>query len=358
LAYIGSSPAELEPDSPTWRVAAHQAADTFIAVILDCAVYEDGKRRAGNLALADASAHCFREGAFVWLGMHEPSEEEFDSVQREFELHELAVEDAVDAHQRPKLELYGDTLFMVLKTLRFVPETGSSGMDVETGEIMIFANSGFLITVRHGQASALHDVRLELERNPDRLRHGPAAALHAILDRVVDDYDLVVDRVGLDIQDVEEEVFAPHGANPAHRIYTLEREVLQFHRAVAPLIGPVERLARGHYPHVHDELTSYFRDVHDHLLRVQQEIAGYRELLASVLQANLAQLTVRQNDNMRRISAWVAIAAVPTLVAGLYGMNFRHMPELRWEYGYPLVLGIVFTICSTLWWKFHRSGWL
>jgi magnesium transporter len=327
-------------------------------VILDCAVYEDGKRRAGDLQLAEASSFCTHEGAFVWLGMYEPTEEEFDSVEREFELHELAVEDAVNAHQRPKLELYGDTLFMVLKTLRFVPERPGSGMDVETGEIMVFANAGFLITVRHGQASALHDVRLALEEHPDRLCLGPAAALHAILDRVVDDYEAVVDRVGMDIQEVEEQVFSPEGENPAHRIYILEREVLQFHRAVAPLIAPVERLARGGYLLVHDELTSYFRDVLDHLLRVQQEISGYRELLASVLQANLAQLTVRQNDHMRMISAWVAIAAVPTLVAGLYGMNFQHMPELRWEYGYPLIVGVVTAICATLWWKFHRAGWL
>jgi magnesium transporter len=329
---------------------------TFEPVILDCAVYEHGQRRAGELALAEASAACGREGAFVWLGMYEPTEEEFDSVRREFVLHELAVEDAVNAHQRPKLELYGDTLFLVLKTLRF--EREACDTDVETGEIMVFANEGFLITVRHGQASALHDVRLELEKHPERLRHGPPAALHAILDHVVDDYEDVVDRVGLDIQEVEEEVFSPGGENPAHRIYLLEREVLQFHRAVAPLIGPVEKLARGSYDLVHEELATYFRDVHDHLLRVQQEISGYRELLASVLQANLAQLTVRQNDHMRRISAWVAIAAVPTLIAGLYGMNFQHMPELGWEYGYPLVLSVVGLICATLWWRFHRAGWL
>ena len=333
-------------------------ADTFLVVILDCAVYEDGKRRAGELAVAEASAACVREGAFVWLGMYEPTEEEFDSVKREFELHELAVEDAVNAHQRPKVELYGDTLFVVLKTLRFDRECETGETDVESGEIMVFVNQDFLITVRHGQASALHDVRLALEEHPERLRSGTGAALHAILDRVVDDYEDVVDRVGLDIQDVEEEVFAPHGENPAHRIYLLEREVLQFHRAVAPLVGPVDKLARGAYELVHEELATYFRDVHDHLLRVQQEISGYRELLASVLQANLAQLTVRQNDNMRRISAWVAIAAVPTLVAGLYGMNFQHMPELRWEYGYPLILGIVAAICTTLWWRFHKAGWL
>jgi magnesium transporter len=325
-------------------------------VILDCAVYQGGRRRAGELQLEAAAEFCGRDDVFVWLGMHEPTEEEFDAVRREFELHELAVEDAVHAHQRPKLELYGDTLFIVLKTLRF--ERGACDTDVETGEIMLFANAGFLITVRHGQASALHDTRLALERRPEHLNHGPAAAVHAIIDRVVDDYESVVDRVGVDIQEVEEEVFSPAAPNPAHRIYTLEREVLQFHRAVAPLVGPVDRLARGGFDIVDDELTTYFRDVHDHLLRVQQEIAGYRELLASVLQANLAQLTVRQNTQVRQISAWVAILAVPTMIAGLYGMNFEHMPELGWEYGYPLMLSVVLVVCSALWWRFRRAGWL
>jgi magnesium transporter len=329
---------------------------TFHGVIVDCAVYEEGCRRAGELPLGAACEASRRDGAFVWLGMVEPSEEEFDAVRREFELHELAVEDAVDAHQRPKLELYGDTLFMVLKTLRFEREACET--DVETGEIMVFVNEQFVITVRHGEASELHDVRLRLEKRPDLLRHGTGAVLHAIIDRVVDDYEDVVERVGHDIADVEEEVFSPEEGNPAERIYMLEREVLQFHRAVAPLVMPVERLAKGGYELVADELHDYFRDVHDHLLRVQQEIAGYRDLLGSVLQANLAQLSVRQNDHMRKISAWVAILAVPTLVAGLYGMNFRYMPGLSWHYGYFLVNAAVIGVCATLYWRFRRSGWL
>jgi magnesium transporter len=325
-------------------------------VIVDCAVYEEGTRRAGELPLSAAGEACRRDGAFVWLGMVEPTEAEFDSVRREFELHELAVEDAVNAHQRPKLELYGDTLFMVLKTLRF--ERDAAETDVETGEIMVFVNEQFVITVRHGQASNLHDVRLRLEKRPDLLRHGTGAVLHAIIDRVVDDYEVVVERVGHDIADVEEEVFSPEEGNPAERIYHLEREVLQFHRAVAPLVMPVERLAKGGFELVPDGLRDYFRDVHDHLLRVQQEIAGYRDLLSSVLQANLAQLSVRQNDHMRKISAWVAILAVPTLVAGLYGMNFRYMPGLAWHYGYFLVNAVVIGVCGTLYWRFRRSGWL
>jgi magnesium transporter len=329
---------------------------TFHLVIVDCAVYEEGCRQAGELPLGAACEASRRDGAFVWLGMVEPSEGEFDAVRREFELHELAVEDAVNAHQRPKLELYGDTLFVVLKTLRFEREACET--DVETGEIMLFINEGFVISVRHGEASGLHDVRLALEKRPDLLRHGTGAVLHAILDRVVDDYEDVVARVGHDIADVEEEVFSPDEVNPAERIYMLEREVLQFHRAVAPLVMPVERLARGGYDLVTAELANYFRDVHDHLLRVQQEIAGYRDLLSSVLQANLAQLSVRQNETTRRISAWVAILAVPTLVAGVYGMNFSDMPELHWRYGYPLVLSLVALLCGLLYVRFRRSGWL
>jgi magnesium transporter len=325
-------------------------------VIVDCAVYEEGSRRAGELPLSAVGEACRRDGAFVWLGMVEPTEEEFDSVRREFELHELAVEDAVNAHQRPKLELYGDTLFMVLKTLRF--EREACDTDVETGEIMLFVNEQFVITVRHGQASGLHDVRLRLEKRPDLLCHGTGAVLHAIIDRVVDDYVNVVERVGHDIADVEEEVFSPEEGNPAERIYTLEREVLQFHRAVAPLVMPVERLAKGGFELIADDLRDYFRDVHDHLLRVQQEIAGYRDLLSSVLQANLAQLSVRQNVQMRKISAWVAILAVPTLVAGLYGMNFRYIPGLGWHYGYFFVNAFVIGVCGTLYWRFRRSGWL
>jgi magnesium transporter len=245
---------------------------------------------------------------------------------------------------------------MVLKTLRFEREAAET--DVETGEIMVFVNEQFVITVRHGQASGLHEVRLRLEKRPDLLRHGTGAVLHAIIDRVVDDYEDVVERVGHDIADVEEEVFSPEEGNPAERIYHLEREVLQFHRAVAPLVMPVERLAKGGFELVAEELRDYFRDVHDHLLRVQQEIAGYRDLLGSVLQANLAQLSVRQNAQMRKISAWVAIIAVPTLVAGLYGMNFQWLPGASWHYGSVLLTVFVVGVCATMYVRFRRSGWL
>jgi magnesium transporter len=305
--------------------------------------------------MAPHEAHAaIGEGGFVWIGLYEPSLEEFDSIQREFELHELAVEDAVKAHQRPKLEVYGDTAFIVLKTARYVdPEEV-----VSIGEILIFLSHSFVITVRHGEASSLEGVRRELEADPERLRHGPGAILHAILDRVVDDYAPALHGLEHDIDEVEEEVFSPGRSNPAERIYKLTREVLQFHRATAPLVDPVDRLARGHLALIHPEVRTYFRDVNDHLVRARDQLEGFRELLTSVLQANLTQVSVRQNEDMRRISAWVAIIAVPTLIAGIYGMNFEHMPELHWTFGYPLVIVVMLVICTSLHRFFKRVGWL
>jgi magnesium transporter len=322
-------------------------------MIVDCAVYEDGRRCAGELALAEAGAACRRHGSFVWLGVYEPGEEEFDAIAREFGLHELAVEDAVNAHQRPKLELYGDTLFMVLKTIRYVPEQEA----IEVGEILLFAHRDFVVTVRHGQ-SALGEVRQRVDARPDLLGHGPGAVLYAIVDHVVDHYEPIVHELEVDIGEVEHEVFSPERTNPAARIYKLEREVIEFHRAVVPLAHAVDRLAHREHELIDPELRAYFRDVHDHLLRISGRITGFRELLSSILQANLTQVTVRQNDDMRRISAWVAIAAVPTLVAGIYGMNFKDMPELGWPLGYPLVIAVMLAVCGLLYWRFRRSGWL
>ena len=325
-------------------------------MIVDCAMYEDGVRRAGDLGLEAAAKAAYDPGAgFVWLGVHEPTAEEFDAVRREFDLHELAVEDAVEAHERPKLEVYGETLFVVLKTVRYIDHEEV----VRSGEIMLFVNPTFVITVRHGEGSDLHPVREQIEKRPDLLRCGPGAILHAVIDRVVDDYEPAVQGLEIDIQQVEEQVFSEeHASNPAQRIYRLEREVLEMQRAVRPLAAPVDRLARGHFDLVSPELRDYFRDVHDHLLRVASRIEGFRDLLGSALQANLTQVTVRQNADMRRISAWVAILAVPTMIAGIYGMNFEHMPELTWTYGYPAVLVVIALISGLLYRHFRRSGWL
>ena len=322
-------------------------------MIVDCAIYERGHRLEGQLALEKAFEASRRADSFVWIGLYEPTEDEFDSVRREFELHELAVEDAIKAHQRPKLEVYGDSLFLVLKTARYLDAENV----VEFGEILLFLGSDFIITVRHGEAP-LHHVRLRMEDRPDLLECGPGAALYAIVDRIVDDYVPVIAGLDRDIREVEGEVFSEARTNPAQHIYHLKREVLELHDAVAPLVNPVDRLARGHHELVHEDIQPYFRDVHDHVLRVVDEVESFRDLLTSVLTANLTQVSVRQNEDVRRISAWAAIIAVPTMIAGLYGMNFENMPELGWSFGYPIALGIIAIACASLYLYFRRIGWI
>jgi magnesium transporter len=322
-------------------------------MIVDCAVYEHGRRRAGKLTLDQAGDASHGEGAFVWLGVAEPSAEEFETIAHEFDLHELAVEDAVKAHQRPKVERFGDTLLIVVKTV----DHPDSGQGIEVGELLIFVNASFIVTVRHGTGE-LSSVRERVERRPDLLTNGSGMVLYAILDHVVDGYGDVAETIDAEIQAVEREVFSAERTNPAEQIYKLEREVLDLYRAVAPLLEAVEEIIEGRFEAIPAELYEYFRDVHDHLQRVAGRIAAFRELLDSALQANLTQVSVRQNDDMRTISAWVAIAAVPTMIAGIYGMNFDHMPELHWRYGYFTVLLFIALVCLALHRRFKRVGWL
>jgi magnesium transporter len=229
---------------------------------------------------------------------------------------------------------------------------------IELGEVLVFLGDDFLITVRHGEASSLGEVRNTLDAHPERLKHGPSSALHAIMDRVVDDYQPAIEGLDKDIDEVEEQLFSGERINPAERIYRLQREVLSFRKATAPLVEPIDKLARGHYMQIHPEVRDYFRDVNDHLIRIRDQLDAMRDLLSSSLHANLAQVGVRQNEDMRKISAWVAIAAVPTAIAGIYGMNFKHMPELRWELGYPAVIVLMAVICTFLYFRFRRAGWL
>ena len=324
-------------------------------MIVDCAVYENGQRSDGDLDLRDAYEACTSgDGRFVWIGLHEPTPQEFASVAGEFDLHELAVEDSIKAHQRPKLEVYGDTLFLVLKTANYDDETET----VQIGQIMMFAGPGFVISVRHGDASELGSLRRRSEGRPELLRYGAGAVLYAVVDKVVDDYMPVIAGVEDDIEEVEGEVFSPGRGNPTERIYKLQREVLELHRATAPLREPLDRLASGAMPQVDPELRNYLRDVYDHIVRADEQVEGFRDLLHGVLQANLAQVSVRQNEDMRKISAWVAIIAVPTMFAGVYGMNFEHMPELGWLLGYPFALALMMGSSAVLYRFFKRSGWL
>ena len=324
-------------------------------MIVDCSVYDAGARREGDLQVEEAleAAHSSPD-TFVWIGLLEPTEEEFGAVIKEFELHPLAVEDAVHAHQRPKLDTYGSDLFIVLKAARYV----DSDEMVSMCEIMLFLGDGFLITVRHGESPILADVRNGLESDPERLRGGPLAVLHAIVDRVVDDYALVVRGLNNDIEEIERQVFSDERKNHARRIYRLKSEAVEFRQAVVGLDDPLDQLANGKVVETDTALLHYFRDVYDHLLRVNQRIEVIDHLLNSALTANLAQVGVRQNEDMRKISAWVAIVAVPTMIAGIYGMNFEHMPELGWALGYPFAIALMVVCCTGLFALFRRRDWL
>ncbi|HEV2857405.1 MAG TPA: magnesium and cobalt transport protein CorA [Solirubrobacterales bacterium] len=321
-------------------------------MIVDCAAYADGKRREGDLSLERAGETASEGGAFVWLGVFEPTEPEFRAIAEEFGLHELAAEDAVRAHQRPKLEEYGETLHIVVKPARYVDPKEV----IDVGELSIFVAPGFVITVRHG-GSDLTPVRERLEGRRDLLEQGPAAVLYAIVDYVVDRYLEAAHGFDEDVREVELQVFG-EAQNPTERIYKLEREVLEFQAAATPLGEALEELCSGSFQVIPQSLHEYFRDVEDHLRRVTTRIESFRQLLDSALEANLTQVSMRQNEDMRKISAWVAIAAVPTMFAGIYGMNFEHMPELEWTFGYPVILAVILAICLYLYWRFKRAGWL
>jgi magnesium transporter len=341
---------------------SHPARSPLGSTVVNCVVYEDGVRQPDTGPVDEALRRVRKSGrGFVWIGLHEPSETEFAGVAELFGLHPLAVEDAVVAHQRPKVERYDETLFAVFKTCGYVEheELTATSEVVDTGELMIFTGPDFVITVRHGRHGSLGPLREALEDTPEQLAKGPAAVLHAIADHVVDDYLAVADAVQNDIDAVESTVFAEHaGRGDAGRIYQLKRELLELRRAVAPLGRPLQALATQPMPPVGPDIQPYFRDVADHLARVTEQITSFDALLDSILQAHLAQVTVAQNEDMRKITAWAAIIAVPTMVCGVYGMNFDHMPELRWTYGYPLVLGVMVIACFVVHRSFRRNGWL
>ncbi|MFJ9039413.1 magnesium and cobalt transport protein CorA [Streptomyces sp. NPDC102406] len=338
-----------------------------VSAVVDCAVYRDGARADSPQCLTprEARLQVRRDGGFAWIGLHEPTEAEFAGVAAEFGLHPLAVEDAVHAHQRPKLERYDDTLFTVFKTIHYVEhaELTATSEVVESGEVMCFTGRDFFITVRHGGQGSLRALRHRLQDDPELLAKGPSAVLHAIADHVVDGYLAVADAMQDDIDEVETEVFsqtgkgAPRGSD-AGRIYQLKREVLEFKRAVAPLRRPLQLLSERPMRLIDPDIQKYFRDVADHLERVQEQVIGFDELLNSILQANLAQASVAQNEDMRKITSWAAIVAVPTMVCGVYGMNFEHMPELHWRFGYPLVLSVTVAACFAIHRTLKRNGWL
>ena len=334
---------------------AEDGRDHNDRVIVDCALYRRGHREAVAGDLGDALTIARSKGdSFIWIGLHEPTEAELDKVAGEFGLHPLAVEDAVKAHQRPKVEEYEDSLFVVLKTVRYDEPT----QQVDLGDVMLFIGDSFVVSVRHGQARALKDVRRRLEIERELLDCGPSAVLYAVCDAIVDDYSAIAFAVEQDIEEVEERVFSPDRSNDAARIYNLKREVIEFRRAVRPLVEPMSRLATGQVRGVHEHLRPFFRDVADHARRVDEQVMGQRELLTSILEANLALLSVNQNAIVRSISAWAAIIAVPTFIASIYGMNFDNMPELHWHLGYLLALALMAVCVVGLVAFFRRIDWI
>jgi magnesium transporter len=350
-------PAPRAPRPPGRRRTKPQTAGSADAIV-GCAVYAQGKRV--DVRPEEARQVARERGGFVWLGLHEPTEEALTAVGAHYGLHPLAVEDAVYAHQRPKLERYDHSLFMVLKTARYVEheELTSTSEVVITGEVMVFLGTDYVITVRHGEHGGLSQLRADLEHQPDLLCHGPAAVLYAIADHVVDDFVEVAQSVDDDVEELETSVFSPARTDDTPRIYRLKRELMSLRRAVGPLELPLVTLVDRPSDLVPDAMRSYFRDVQDHALRVRDQISALDELLSSILQSSLARTSVADNEDMRKISAWAGIIAVPTAIAGIYGMNFEHMPELKTTWGYPVVLLAMLLACTLLHRGFKRSGWL
>jgi magnesium transporter len=323
-------------------------------MIVDYALYQNGLRYTEASNLGELIAKARTEGGFVWLGLAEPTEAEFEKITEDFQFHPLAVEDAVAAHQRPKFEEFPDVQVMVLKTA-FYEERGSQ---ISTGEIFCFIGDHFIVVVRHGSGAPLANTRHNLELDPKQLAKGPYAVLHAILDHVIDCYIEISIELETDVNQAEAKVFSSNRESASQEIYLLKREVIEFRHAIDPLLSPLQNIASIGARNIPEELTPFFRDTLDHLARASDAAAGLDSLLSSALQAEIAQVQLQQNEDMRKITAYVALASVPTMVAGIYGMNFDTMPELRWKFGYPIVLGGLVVVTIYLYRKFKKSGWL
>ncbi|NUS72328.1 MAG: magnesium and cobalt transport protein CorA [Corynebacteriales bacterium] len=336
--------------------------------VVHSAVYRDGKRTSTPATLAEALRSLPDASSMAWIGLYRPREPQLLAAAEQFGLHELAVEDAIVAHQRPKLERYGDTLFVVLRAARYLDETEQ----VSFGELHVFIGPGFVLTVRHSETPDLAGVRQRLEDDPELLRLGPEAVLYAILDAVVDGYAPVVAGLQNDIDEIETEVF---GGDPgaSRRIYELSREVIEFQRSTRPLLAILKALAAGFTKYgTNEELQRYLRDVTDHATTVAERVDGFRQMLSSILTVNATLVSQAQNEEMKhlteagyvqneeikKVSAWAAILFAPTLIGTIYGMNFQHMPELKWVFGYPFALALMGATCLSLYATFKRRNWL
>jgi magnesium transporter len=351
-----AKPAPVAPPPPP--KPEHQA-------LVDCAVYAEGHRMSGTFTYDDAlvkvrQIELLGHQAFVWVGLHEPDLSQMQEVADVFGLHPLAVEDAVCAHQRPKLERYDDTLFLVLKTVNYVPHESVvlAREIVETGEVMVFVGADFVVTVRHGEHGGLADVRKSMEATPEQLQLGPYSVMHAIADHVVDRYLEVSTAMEADIDGIEEVAFGPGRKLDVEPIYLLKREVVELRRCVNPLSLAFHRIQMENKDLISKEVRRYLRDVADHQSQAADQIASYDDMLNSLVQAALARVGMQQNNDMRKMAAWAGILAVPTMIAAIYGMNFHFMPELNWTWGYPGIMALMISSCMALYFQFRRNNWL
>jgi magnesium transporter len=321
--------------------------------IVNCVAYADGLRIA-DVDLSDVANYLNDKKQFVWIGLYDPSEEILSQVQTQFHLHELAVEDAHSAHQRPKLEQYGNSIFVVLRTAQINQEHHT-----EFGETHFFVGDSFIVVVRHGSSVPYTDVRARCEATPEHLRNGQGFVLYAVMDFIVDRYFPVVHDLEQELESIESKIFKEKPTRETtEQIYDLKRELLEVKRAVSPLIDICNRLMRFDIKCISEETRPYFRDVYDHVIRINEMVDNTRELLNSAMEANFSLLSIAQSDVSKKFAGWAAIIAVPTMVAGFYGMNFRFMPELQWHYGYYVVISVTFVVCFILWYFFRKSGWL
>ena len=321
--------------------------------VVNCAAYSKG-RRVANVELKDVNNVLHTDDHFVWIGLHEPSEIVLSEVQQQFCLHDLAVEDAHNAHQRPKIESYDDTLFIVLRTAQI-----NEKHHIDFGETHFFVGTNFLVTIRHGSSIAYTEVRNRCERTPQLLSKGTGFALYAGMDAIVDQYFPVVDALETELTAIEEKIFSEKPSRQTtEQIYELKRELLEVKRAVSPLVDICNRLMRFDIKLIAEETQNYFRDIYDHAIRINEMVDNARELLNTALDANFSLISISQSEVSKKMAAWAAIIAVPTLVAGFYGMNFRFMPELEWQYGYPFVVTLTISSCLIVYYFFRRAGWL
>ena len=320
-------------------------------MLISCVAYQDGQR-IGDIPVSEIRQIRSRPGCFVWVAVKDPEPNELEGLQAEFDLHDLAVEDAQRGHQRPKLEEYGTSLFAVVQTVEV------TGDELTTGEAAIFVGHNYVLTVRRGVQRGFADVRARTEQEPDLLRHGPAYVLYVLLDTVVDRYFPVVGAVADEIEELEQRIFSGQTSR-AHieAMYGLKRKLTALKHAVHPLIEVTGKLHGGRVPPICAGLQDYFRDVHDHVARLNQHIDDLRDMVTTAVSVNLSLITIQENEVTKRLAAYAALIAVPTAIAGIYGMNFQHMPEISYRYGYPIVLGVMAAIDGYLVYRFKKAKW-